>query len=185
MPNSPSIYVWLLAGVSAARAQLSLCSWGSLSPLYICRYSGSTVPRLKGRLDSTATQWVQIHFSHFHSILCFPITAGHAFLSIVCAAEGAFPSLICSMAKIPYGTHVAAFALWDRAEKCHITSSNHGNKQCDDTQRNEFQIFFPAMLRKHTYKKHHFFFFFTAAHNGDNTRWVCSTMFSLRHPQKV
>lgn len=44
-------------------------------------------------------------------------------------------------------------SMWDQAEKCHITSSNHGSKQHNDTQRNEFQIFFfPEMWRKHTYK---------------------------------
>lgn len=49
-------------------------------------------------------------------------------------------------------------SMWDQAEKCHITSSNHGSKQHNDTQRNEFQIiFFSPRCGESIHIKHHFF----------------------------
>lgn len=112
--------------------------------LYICRWLGSAVPKMKGRLDSTTIQWVQIHFSHFHPILFSNNCWTCFFQHCLCCAGGL--SLLDQL----YGKDPIwhPFTLWDRAEKCHITSSNHSNKQCNDTQRNEFQIFFSCNVEE-------------------------------------
>lgn len=103
---------------------------------------------LRGKLNSTSTQWLQMHFPHFWPIpYFFWYFPGRLFLGGICRVEQGFPSSSSSLANSPSGIHVTAFAMWDLEEKCHITSSNHGTMTHKQMTSRLF-LFFPEMWRK-------------------------------------